>query len=137
MLLVDTGPLVAAADRSDDNHEASRELLASAPGPLVVPMLVIAETAYLLMRQVGGRAESAFAQSLDRGDLLPEPFERADGPRIIELLDRDVDLELGVTVSSVISACERLDQTRLATLDRRDFSAVRPRHCEALELLPA
>ncbi len=37
---------------------------------------------------------------------------------------------------SVIATCERLGQTELATLDRRHFSIVRPRHCAALTLLP-
>jgi hypothetical protein len=27
-------------------------------------------------------------------------------------------------------------ETKVATLDRRDFSVVRPRHCNALRLLP-
>jgi len=32
--------------------------------------------------------------------------------------------------------CERLGETKVATLDRRDFGVVRPRHCESLVLLP-
>jgi hypothetical protein len=36
----------------------------------------------------------------------------------------------------VIALCERLNEPKVATLDRRDFSVVRPRHCEALRLLP-
>jgi hypothetical protein len=33
-------------------------------------------------------------------------------------------------------ACERLGETKVATLDRRDFAVVRLRHCESLTLLP-
>jgi hypothetical protein len=36
----------------------------------------------------------------------------------------------------VIATCESLGETKVATLDRRHFAAVRPRHCEALTLLP-
>ena len=32
---------------------------------------------------------------------------------------------------------ERLGQTAIATLNHRDFRVVRPKHCEAFELLPA
>ncbi|WP_220502484.1 hypothetical protein [Microbispora sp. H10670] len=38
--------------------------------------------------------------------------------------------------ASVIALAERLGVRRIATLDRRDFSIVRPRHCPTLILLP-
>ena len=46
------------------------------------------------------------------------------------------DLNLGLVDASVIALSERLGETKVATLDRRDFSVVRPRHCDALRLLP-
>jgi predicted nucleic acid-binding protein len=45
-------------------------------------------------------------------------------------------LGLGLVDASVIALAERLGETKVATLDRRRFSVVRPRHCEHLELLP-
>jgi predicted nucleic acid-binding protein len=47
VLVVDTGPLVAAADTDDAHHLACRELLEQDPGPLVTNAMVIAEAAYL------------------------------------------------------------------------------------------
>jgi hypothetical protein len=38
--------------------------------------------------------------------------------------------------ASVVAACERLDVDTLATLDRRHFSVVRPRHCHPFGLFP-
>jgi hypothetical protein len=32
----------------------------------------------------------------------------------------------------VIAVCERLGKTKVASLDRHDFSVVRPQHCELL-----
>lgn len=64
-------------------------------------------------------------------------MEPADWNRIGELLDKYADLGLGIVDASVVAACERLGETELATLDRRHFSVVRPRHCTALTLLPA
>ena len=43
----------------------------------------------------------------------------------------------GVVDVSIIAKCETLGETKVATLDRRHFSVVRPRHCDALTLLPA
>jgi predicted nucleic acid-binding protein len=43
---------------------------------------------------------------------------------------------LGLVDASVITVAEKLNVTTLATLNRRDFSVVRPRHADAFELLP-
>jgi predicted nucleic acid-binding protein len=50
VLLVNTGPLAAAADTDDAHHQTCRILLEDDPGPLVTNALVIAEAAYLLDR---------------------------------------------------------------------------------------
>jgi predicted nucleic acid-binding protein len=136
MLIVDAGPLVAAAATRDRNHERCVELLTGTPGPLVVPMLVVTEVAYFLADRIGETAERSFAASLRSGELLAEPVEPVDWDRIGELLIQYDDLGLGIVDASVVAACERLGQTELATLDRRHFSVVRPRHCAALTLLP-
>lgn len=137
MLVIDAGPLIAAASRRDVHHARCAELLATAAGPLVVPSLVVTEVAYFLADRVGPNAERAFAESLREGQLAVEPVEPEDWVRIVELLDRYADSQIGVVDASVIAACERLGETKLATLDHRHFGTVRPRHCEALELLPS
>ncbi len=136
MLIVDAGPLVAAASTRDRNHARCVELLAGASGPLVVPSLVVTEVAYFLADRIGPVAERAFAASLRAGELIAEPVEPADWERIAELLVEYEDLGIGIVDASVLATCERLDQATLATLDRRHFSVIRPRHCAALTLLP-
>ncbi len=42
----------------------------------------------------------------------------------------------GTTDASVVAIAERLGLTDVATLDRRHFTVVRPRHVDALTLLP-
>lgn len=64
MLIVDTGPLVATADRADRDHEACRELLETDEGPLVTTAMVIAEAAYLIDRQLGAKAEASLYTSM-------------------------------------------------------------------------
>ena len=53
MLIVDTGPLVAAADSADPDHEAYADLLQREAGPLRTTGLVIAEAAYMIGRRTG------------------------------------------------------------------------------------
>jgi predicted nucleic acid-binding protein len=38
--------------------------------------------------------------------------------------------------ASIVAMAERLKVRRIATTDRRDFARVRPRHVDALELVP-
>lgn len=66
-----------------------------------------------------------------------EPLTLDDLQRSAELECEYADLDLGLVDASVIALCERLGETKVATLDRRDFSVVRPRHCQSLSLLPA
>jgi len=136
MLVVDAGPLVAAAATRDRNHERCVALLSEAPRPLVVPALVVTEVAYFLGDRIGHPAEQAFARSLRDGELLVEPVDPSDWARIAELLDAYADLPLGIVDASVVAACERLGVATLATLDRRHFSVVRTRNGQTLTLRP-
>ena len=72
MLVVDTGPLVAAADVADRDPEACLRLLGTAAGPLVVSPLVVAEAAYLIGRQLGPQLEAEFFRSISDGELVME-----------------------------------------------------------------
>lgn len=137
MLIVDTGPLVAAADRTDRHHTACAELLETATGPLVTTAMVVAETVYLLTRELGGHAESAFYDAIIGGTLTVEPLTGQDWLRIRELVERYADLPLGGTDASLIAIAERLGATRIATLDRTHFGIVRPAHCDVFGLSPA
>lgn len=53
-----------------------------------------------------------------------------------ELVEQYDDLRLGTTDASVIAVAERLGVREIATLDRRHFSVIRPRHVENFILLP-
>jgi predicted nucleic acid-binding protein len=136
MLIVDAGPLYAAAARRDRNHERSVEVLSTAQRPLLVPALVVTEVAYLLGDRIGAHAELAFARSLERGELLVEPVLDSDWPRIAELTERYMDLPLGIVDASVITLAERRRLDTIATLDHRHFATIKPRHIDAFTLVP-
>jgi predicted nucleic acid-binding protein len=46
------------------------------------------------------------------------------------------DNKLDFTDAAIVAISERLAITRVYTLDRRDFSVIRPKHCDYFELLP-
>jgi uncharacterized protein len=66
LIVVDTGPLVAAADADYHDHGRCVAMFAAARRPWLVPQPVIAEVCYLLEREHGSRAEAAFLRSFGR-----------------------------------------------------------------------
>jgi hypothetical protein len=136
VLVVDTGAFLAAADREDPAHPACRDLMEGHPGPLVTTALVVAETGWLINRQLGPATEAAFYRGVAAGEITVEALTTDDWARVAELVDRYADLPLGGTDASLVALAERLGATQVATLDHRHFRVVRPRHVEAFEPLP-
>lgn len=136
MILVDTGPIVAVVNDRDDYHQECRYLLERLPSPLLIPATVATEVCLLLERRRGTRAEMAFIADIRAGRYTLIESLSADLNRIAELVAKYDDLPLGTVDASVIALAERLNITTVITLDRRDFSIVRPIHTPALTLLP-
>jgi predicted nucleic acid-binding protein len=136
VLIVDAGPLYAAAARRDKHHERSVQLLSSAERPLLVPELVLTEVSYLLGDRIGAHAELAFVRSLAAGELVVEPVLDSDWGRIEELMEQYVDLPLGMVDASVVALAERRGLEIIATLDERHFRVVKPRHTQGFTLVP-
>lgn len=135
-MIVDTGVLYALLDRRDQHHHRAADLLTSTTEVLRVPTLVIAEVAHLAATRLGTTAEVRFLTDLATGQFIAEPVHPADWERVAELVIRYRDLPLGTVDASLVALAERLEETTVASLDRRDLTVVRPRHCEVLTLLP-
>ena len=135
-LVVDAGPLVAFVDRADPDHARCAKVFREASLPLVVPLLTVAEATYFIGRRLSVDAEIQFLADFVSGNFIADPVRPADWLRIAELVEQYSDLPLGTVDASVIAAAERLGVTTIATLDRRHFSVVRPRHVESFELVP-
>jgi predicted nucleic acid-binding protein len=136
MLIVDAGPLYAAAARRDKHHRRCAELLTGTRQPLVVPALVVTEVANLLSDRIGPHAELAFARSVAAGELIVEPVLDSEWDRIAELTERYDDLPLGMVDASVVALAERHGAETIATLDHRHLGVVEPRHVERFTLVP-
>ena len=134
LAIVDTGPVYAAADDDDRNHSNCVELLRRRDLDLVIPALVVGELTYLIGSRLGPSADAAFLRGLER--LHVELPAAEDWLRIGDLVDQYSDFPLGGTDASIVALAERLNTDLIITLDRRHFSAVRPRHCPAFRILP-
>lgn len=132
--ILDSGPLVAAANDDDRNRDRSLAILRRTDLEFILPALVVAEVAYILATRIGPRAEARFLRGIE--DFLIEAPTPADLLRMADLVEQYADFPLGATDASVVALAERLDTDIVVTLDRRHFGAVRPRHCAAFRLLP-
>lgn len=135
-LILDTGPIYAALDRSDADHAVCRSLLETATERLVVPAPVLVEVEYWTQRRLGTGAWLAFLDDVANQAFWVENLAAEDYLRVRELCDRYADADIGFVDAAVLAVCERLGEPKIATLDRRHFSTLRPRHVNTLTLLP-
>jgi predicted nucleic acid-binding protein len=136
VILVDTGVVVAMGNRRDEDHERCTELLTTTLEPLVLPEPLMVEIGYMLGSRGGAAAEADFLRDIVDGLYVVESMILTDIARAADLVDKYADLPLGTADACVVALAERLGVTRIATLDTRHFSVVRPRHAASFTLLP-
>ncbi|GAA3146780.1 putative nucleic acid-binding protein [Kribbella aluminosa] len=135
-MIVDTGVIVAMSNRRDDYHHQCTDLLTTTLEPLVLPEPLLVEIGYMLGSRASAQVEADFLRDVADGLYTLESMHRDDLARTAELVETYADLPLGTADACVIALAERLGVTRIATLDRRHFSVVRPRHVATFTLLP-
>lgn len=136
MIVVDTGPIVALLNDRDDHHSRCRDFLSDYPGSLLITAPVFTEVCQLAESRSGTAAELAFLADVRAGLFTLVQLTGVDLERIAELVETYGSLPLGSVDASVIALTERLGLEEVATLDHRHFSIIRPKHVEALTLVP-
>jgi len=136
-LILDTGPLYASLDRSDADHAACRSLIESTDEPLIIPAPVLVELDYWINQLLNPGVLVALIADIEAGAYVVEDVTATDYGRIRSLCDRYADADIGFVDAAVLAIVERLGEPKLATLDRRHFGLLRPRHVDALTLLPS
>jgi hypothetical protein len=92
---------------------------------------------HFLGRFAGEQAFVAVLDQVRRGAFQVEDLTTSDYERAVDLLQTYADLKVGFVDCAVLAVTERLGEPKLATLDHRHFGTMRPRHADALELLPS
>jgi hypothetical protein len=135
-LVLDSGVIIALLDDQEPDHERSVAVVEQLAEDLVVPAPVLVEVDYWMLKLHGHEAWGSFVEDIEHGAYRLHHLDERDVVRAAEIERTYPGLDLGFIDAAVIVTCERLGETKVATLDRRDFSVVRPNHCEALTLLP-
>src|SRR5688572_15168963 len=125
-LILDTGPLYASLDRSDADHEACRRVIEGTSEARVVPAPVLVEVDYWIHRRLHPGVLVALLDDIRDGAYVVEALVPADYHRVRDLCDRYADADIGFVDAAVLAIVERLNEPKLATLDRRHFGLLRP-----------
>jgi hypothetical protein len=91
-------------------------------GPLILPVPIMSEVAYMIEALFGVRLLSAFLEDIEAGGYTLDCCLKDVGA-IRELVNRYSDLPLGLADGSVIACAERSGKC-VMTLDRRHFDVV-------------
>lgn len=134
--LLDTSFLFALSNRNDRNHQRVLAVSQNLSDDVVLPTVILPEISYLIASIPGHHAMRQFVLSLTTQVIHIEPIRVQDLIRAYEVLEHYADSKLDFADSVIVATAERLAITHICTLDRRDFSIIRPKHCNYFELLP-
>jgi uncharacterized protein len=123
LILVDAGPLVAIVDSADQYHERCVGALQGIKEPLGTVWPALGEAFYLLSDTPNGHEVLWEMLAEEAYSLLP--LDRADFPRIRELMKKYKDCPMELSDAALIRVAEREGIDTIFTLDRRDFSVYR------------
>lgn len=98
---------------------------------------MLVEVDYFIHQRLQPAQRLALLDDISSGAYRIEDLQPGDYRRVRELCDRYADSDIGFVDAAVLAIVERLNEPKLATLDRRHFGLMRPRHVDSLQLLPA
>ncbi len=133
--LLDTGLLLAALAENDNLHEIAVVALEEEPDP-ILPDVVLPELSYMVIRDIGYPTLIAFLRSVIAGELPLESTLPGDLARAADILEKYADNRVDFVDCVIVAIAERLNVSRILTVDRRHFSLFRLSHCPAFEILP-
>lgn len=134
--LLDTSFVLALTNPQDRYHQAAVTVSRTIGSPLILPVSVLPEVCYLLASRSGHRVMRYFLSNLVASNTDLEMLTRPDLQRVAEVLTTYADSRLDFVDATIVAIAERKGISRILTLDRRDFTIIRPRHCPYFEILP-
>lgn len=136
MILVDTGPVLALLNANDDWHSRCLALADSPQWDPVIPSTVLVELDYMIRRYLPSAAWTSFVSDVLERNYRIEIVTESDIDRALNLCKEYEYMKLQFVDASIVAVAERLLVREIATVDRRDFRRLVPRHCDALNLFP-
>ena len=126
---------MAVLDADDDLHEICPVAFEDESAPLL-PDKVLPELAFLVLRELGYPMLVAFLRSVASGELFIVRATERDLARTADIPEKYSDSRVDFVDCAIVAMAERLDLTRILTVDRRHFRLFRPSHTPAFEIVP-
>lgn len=133
--LLDTDFLLALLARNDHLHDVCATALDNEPEPFV-PDVILPELAYLVVRDMGHQPFLHFMDAVLAGSPPLVMATAADYTRATDMMARYADSRIDFVDCVIAAVAERLNVTRILTLDHQHFSLFRPGHCNTFEVIP-
>jgi predicted nucleic acid-binding protein len=125
-LILDSSGVLSAIDADQHFHQAAREALERAVGPLILSPFVLAELDYMILARYGPGAELALLGEVAREAYHLEPFSTEDVAKAIEIVERHAGFgDVGLADASNVVLAERYATRDILTLDERHFRVLR------------
>jgi predicted nucleic acid-binding protein len=119
-LLLDAGPLVAAIDRTDENHSWAKRVLPKLSGRVITCEACLAEAMHLL--ENAPAAIAALRRIVERVEVVP--VMATDLSTVFVLL-ADFAPKMDLADGCLVVLQKRIPRSIVVTTDHRDFSAYR------------
>jgi predicted nucleic acid-binding protein len=134
LILLDTGPIVAFFDGSDNYHNVCIEELKKINEPLITSWPVLTEAFYIL--GFSWKAQNGLWEFILRGGVDILPFTYKGQIRCRELMEKYRDLPMDLADASLVVLGEEKKIRTVFTLDHRDFNVYRTQKNKAFSLIP-
>ena len=122
LVVLDTSALVAFLDSNDRWNTAVTTALRAHAGSLIIPVAILAEISHFIERDLGQRALTVFIEDIESGAYELD-CGLQDWARVLQLIARYDNLQLGLADAAVIACAERR-RAPVVTLDYRHFGTV-------------
>lgn len=130
------GFFYALIDETDVHNQNVKNALQTIYEEIIFPVPAITETAYFISKNLGVETLATFLEDLPKMNLLLETPTAGDYKRAAEILRKYDDANIDFVDACIAAIAERLNTTKILTIDRRHFGILKPNHCEAFEILP-
>ncbi len=135
MILLDTGPIVAFFDASDNYYKRCIEVLKDINEPLVTTWPVLTEAFYLL--GFSWKAQNNLWEFIMRGGIEIFSLDDKQQLRCQQLMNKYRDLPMDLADGTLVVLAESNKIKKVFTLDHKDFQIYKPARIKSFSLLPS
>jgi predicted nucleic acid-binding protein len=135
MILLDTGPIVAFFDASDDFYQICIDILKKIKEPLITTWPVLTEAFYLL--GFSWKAQDNLWEFILRGGVKIFSLDLKMQARCRELMKKYKNLPMDMADGSLVVLAESKNLQKVFTLDHKDFKIYRFAKDKKFKLLPS